>query len=393
MENEGLKKQIEKMKKRIAQPSDKVKSMDDLKRELKAFFSFKGYSELLDTDDWLKKAFWLFSVVILSSICVYMLYMNFAQYYQYNVVTQIHIVENETLTFPTVTFCFQQYIYSMDMNRTPILIEHFIPRNLSDVIVQCNFEDTDCSIDDFENFLIYYQFGTIDLNLNCYKFNGGRNGSNHEVDILKSTQFGAYSGLTLQLNMLKRDHLFYYVGDNKIRPIYTELTHSIQPGKNILVEMKKVVEKKLPEPYSRCQTKINSETSRLVKQVLAQNITYRQLNCYDLCLLEYASARNISRQFAYLSLRFNYQGNCSQLCPLECDSNLFELSEDIYHYIEENNNYLWFNIFYSQNKYTEISQAAETTVADLISNNGGVLGLFVELSLIVITRWIMKLIF
>ncbi len=165
----------------------------------------------------------------------------------------------------------------------------------------------------------------------------------------------------------------------QVRPLFTELTNNVQPGKNVIAAFKKTVDSKLPEPYSNCKDDINQETSPLVRQILEQNMTYRKTNCYDLCLNNYAAARNISKQSIY-ELQFNYPGNCSQHCPLECLSNIFEVSEGITYFDEQAANFVWINFFYNDNQYTELTQSVKTTVADLVSNIGGLLGLFLELS-------------
>ena len=184
--------------------------------------------------------------------------------------------------------------------------------------------------------------------------------------------------------------IFYFVGDNKVRPLYTELTHIVQPGEFLFVEIKKLVDRKLAYPYSGCQDNIHPETSRLVKQILAQNITYRQKNCYDLCLLEYISARNYS-MLSVFSLNFNYPGNCSHLCPLECETVTFETDVNTFE-TDALNNTISINFFYSDNKYTEIVQSEKTSGADLIANTGGVLSLFLEFSFWSVYRFILGLV-
>jgi len=300
-------------------------------------------------------------------------------YYQYDVVTQIKSIEVETLTFPAISLCLVDYDYSVNLNSQPYFTEQFGTRFLSEILLTCNFEDKECSVDDFEHFTVYFHYETIESHLNCYKFNGGKNASNHQTKILKSTKFRALSGLILQLNMAKRDFIFYYISDNNVRPLFTELTKTIQPGKNILVALKKTIELKLPEPYSNCKNNINSKTSHLVKQILEQNITYRKTTCYDYCLKEYANSRKMSKESAY-EVSFNYQGNCSKYCPLECLSTFFDVSEDRNNFDENAANFVWLNFFYNDNHFTEITQSIKTTVADLVSNNGGLLGLFLDLN-------------
>ena len=73
------------------------------------------------------------------------------------------------------------------------------------------------------------------------------------------------------------------------------------------------------------------------------------------------------------------------MCPFECSSTTFDIFQNE---IEYDNSSLYMNFFYSDLKYTEITQSVKTTQTDLISNTGGVLGLFFELSFISIYRLI-----
>jgi len=328
-----------------------------MKKDIKAFLTVNGFLRVLNTKSAFKNVFCLFYVVILLIACLFYITMSFLNFYQYDVVTQIKTKEVETLTFPAITLCLVVYNYTVNLNQQPYFTEQFGTRLLSEILLTCNFEDKECSIGDFEHFTVYFQYEAIESHLNCYKFNGGKNASKHHTEILKSRQFGGFSGLILQIHMSKRDFMFYHIGENHIQPRFSELTKTVQSGKNVFVAIKKTIDIKLPEPYSRCKDDINPTTSHLVKEILAQNITYRKTHCYYICLRKYASARNITLRDAY-KMRFDYPGNCSQYCPL----------------------FLWINFFYNDNHYTEITQSIKTTVADLVSNNGGLLGLFLDLN-------------
>ena len=50
---------------------------------------------------------------------------------------------------------------------------------------------------------------------------------------------------------------------------------------------------------------------------------------------------------------------------------------------------LMLNFYYSDRKYTDITQSVKVTLADFISNNGGILGLFLELSFFSAYRFIL----
>ena len=90
----------------------------------------------------------------------------------------------------------------------------------------------------------YFQYEAIQSKLNCYKFNGGKNASNHQVEILQSTKFRAFSGLILQLNMSRRSFFFFHIGDNNVQPLFTELMKTITPGNNIYIAIKRIINAK-----------------------------------------------------------------------------------------------------------------------------------------------------
>ncbi len=100
--------------------------------------------------------------------------------------------------------------------------------------------------------------------------------------------------------------------------------------------------------------------------------------------------------------------NCDHLCPLECESTQYRISEskfslDDYSNSETyslekipdvgkklnvtinsteefNKNYLEVYVFFDSLKHTKISQTPKTTLSALVSNLGGSTGLFLDLS-------------
>ncbi len=374
---EGIRKNTNKIDilvKRTESAADKIRSVQELKRELKDFFAINGYSRILNTANIAKKVFSLLSFILLFSACIYYVDENISAFKEYNVVTQVKINEKGSLPFPAVTICLQQ---RKEINNN----SSSVPSNLGDFLNQCYFESSDnvCSINDFERFIVYHP--TMDIDLKCFQFNGGRNASNHTTQIRQSKKFGTRTGLTLKLNYSADDYLIYYVSDQKTRPTFTELINYLTPFRLALIGIKKTIDSKLPEPYSPCKKAINSERSHLVKQILEQNLAYRKVYCYDLCLNEYASRRNFNKNYTYNVLDFNYEGNCSQHCPLECDTSIFEITESKLTFVTFNvTQYFEVNFHYSNSKYTTLTQIVKTTDADLVSYTGGLLGLLLELN-------------
>jgi hypothetical protein len=354
LENEiqKLKNQNIEILKKTETSADKIKSLKDLKKELKALFSINGYSKILETKSPVKKVFWLGCMIIFIVFGLIIVRQNYESYQSHDVVTQIKNIDSNKMIFPAVTVCV------IDFTQYPLSVS----KNLSNFLVECRFEEMgsnkSCNLTDF----VYFPLDGGMTVHNCFKYNGGRNASN----ILNSSEFGVFSGLKLRLNSIANESLIYYVGDNNVQPVFSDIQGAFKlTGKFTSVKIKKIVDIKRPRPYSNCSEDINRETSDLVKKILAQNVTYRQKNCYEQFKKEY---QNIS----------NLQEKRSELCPLECHSTTFEVLPIEMPFLEGAINLV--NFYYSEGKYTEISQTVKTTTADFVSGNGGVLGLFLELS-------------
>ena len=137
------------------------------------------------------------------------------------------------------------------------------------------------------------------------------------------------------------------------------------------------------------------------------------MNCHDLCYQKHlesqATSRNISLLEAFQDNDFNVNYNCVHLCPLECDSIFFNMPRverilsdhdfDYYtkRYLNNTDNLKKENILVVKVKYTamsyiHMSQTVKMSATNLISNIGGVLGLFLELSCFSVYRAIESLI-
>jgi hypothetical protein len=371
-------KKIDTLIKHHERVSDKIKSFDDLKTEFLSFFSLYGYSKVLNTKSFFKKIFGLVSFIALAAACLFYVTQNVKDYNENNLVTIIKVKENESLTFPAITLCFHQLIFIPNSTNSTLLTT-----NISDVLNECFFEipNNKCSSDDFE----YFQVNILrrdNKSYDCYKFNGGKNATGYKAPIRKTSKFGRSTGLTIRANLPKNGLFVYYIGENSVRPTFHELSNIVQPEKLVHIGFRNTIDIKLPEPFSLCKNTIKPGDSYFVKAILDQNITYRKSYCYNLCLQEYAIKRNVSvYNVYYMDKSFNYEVECSRFCPMECTSNTFEIHQNEVEIIGRTNSYyLTANFFFIENKYTEITQLVKITEADLVSNTGGVMGLFLDIS-------------
>ena len=360
--------------------TDKIKSVKDIKKELRAFFSINGYSEALGTNSLFKKAFSLIAFIALFASCMFYVDDSVRSFQANDVVTQIKMIDDQTMTFPAVTFCVTEYSHN------PL---NFTSKDFSSKIIDCTFDSQTCHAS------IYFKHVRLTFStqkLDCYSFNSGSN------RILSSKGVGFGSGLSIAFNLSGWEKLGFAVHDNNEIPTFAELHDVVeQDGREmILVQMKKTIETKEPFPYSNCSGNIHSETSHLVGKILQQNITYRQRDCYDLCLTGYIDnypglQKLTNREALNLSNNFDFKGNCSKLCPLECTSTTFEISKNEFKLGPSDPIQLRIIFYYSDRKYTEITQSIKMKLSDFISNAGGLLGLFLDLSFFSAYRFIIVL--
>jgi hypothetical protein len=214
---------IELLTRRTESVTDKIKSFKSLKQELSGIFSYNGYSSLLHTKNFFKKVFCIICMIALFSACVFYVAENYSDFKEYNVLTQIKIKENKTMLFPAVTVC----LYD-SKNRALVI-------DLGKVLNDCYYDSSKSKFSktDFENFNVTNaRRGDV---YNCYKFNGGLDFAKRQTSILTSKKFGKYTGLTLNLTLTRNEIMFYYVGDNSVKPVFSEFTNFIQTGKSVFI--------------------------------------------------------------------------------------------------------------------------------------------------------------
>ncbi len=320
--------------------------------------------------------------------CVFYATLNIQAFQEYDVVTQFKIIENETVTFPAITLCFFKYdSVPPDLDLMKI---QYTDLNISQVLHDCYYDNPKkrCSPNDFEPIVIHNYF--LGVKAICHKFNGGKDAKKNKIPIRRSNKFGKYSGLTIGANLTENSFMLFHICDNLEMPVYQELINRIQPEKISYVSIKKTINRKLPEPFTDCKDNINAQTSRVVKFMLEEdNITYRRANCYELCLVEFAFSQNLTSESILNSDDFlNFKTNCSDDCPLECTSSIFEVVESEWQISGRDSHFIRVNFYMSDDKYTEITQSVKVTEADVVSNVGGVVGLFLDLSFAHVHRFI-----
>lgn len=196
-------------------------------------------------------------------------------------------------------------------------------------------------------------------------------------------------------------------------------------------QLDRVYEQKLEEPYNSCLKDPNlfQNNKTLINYISANNKAYSQKYCFSLCRsMKYMENNECNctldsfEEDAYLkcfdwnsdkkerpkkdeclkNYNLKYQRSlhtlCSDYCPLECDSfeyviNYFsqsiprsgKINDEFYEFETYENvskSFLSLYVYFEDEKYTLISQYPKTQLFDLLSNIGGIFGLFLGMGLL-----------
>jgi hypothetical protein len=361
-------------------------------KELKHYFkewskstTIHGYPNIFRTENKLTKTMWILLLFFSTFLCSYMITKAVMDYLSYDVVTQIRVLSETPVEFPTVTICNSNpftteasydLIKRVYFNKTNQLhptahnltIEYLklfylvaknpsfgdenrrlLTANISDMIIFCDFSYEKCSYTDFSR-VYMTDYG------NCYRFNSGFNLSDHKVPIRNVKRGGFYSSLDLHL-FLHEDNRFpvneNYTGfrlnienSSYIPSIFSNIIQ-IKPGTHTEIRLKKVIKSKLPAPYSDCQDNYPNELLFSEKFstipykeeycvfMCLQKKTTERCNCYDVwypfyderfepCLNE--SQSSCSDNLFYEMYEQNHIAFCSNICKMECTSISYDIS-------------------------------------------------------------------
>jgi hypothetical protein len=287
--------------------------------------------------------------------------------------------------------------------------------NLKEILQFCNFNGAFCGLKDFI-WLFSYQYG------NCFQFKP-------KLGEIKRKLSGSIYGLTLAFKNVKNFNKFsinhglrVFIHNGSFLSSGAQQT-LVETGKTTNIELKKSFTYRQPSPYSQCQEPIDFKSD--VDELKGH---YRQSDCVGLCLqrniiqtchcfyIFFAELTNASVHPCYERNEIECVSNnistsiskltekCLSQCPLECNFVQYELRSSSFTYpTRENFNFIqneslsikfenltWeeyihshltLNIYFPSQEYTEIRETPKMLVLDLISNLGGVLGIFLGFSI------------
>ena len=302
-------------------------------------------------------------------------------------------------------------------------------KTLDDILISCAFNMRNCNkTNDFEYF-IDSTYG------NCIRFNSGYNIYNKSVELKKTTQTGPIGGLILELLLdpINQDSLFsIFRGYNVIITEQgVDVTFSsgalVSPGYYYNIHLERQITSYPPRPYSNCTDNldsVDSHDSDLYKKTFQSKSNYNQKDCILLCYNKYVeetcncsnpafipyhnakikclTPETISCQLeAYQKFTLIYNSDSCD-CPQKCKiisytykSSMLEyptidyakslmknqmimkkLNKTQLTFDDIKQNVVAINIFYNQNIETSVEAQIKTDFISLISNIGGIMGLF-----------------
>jgi len=385
--------------------TNKFKSILKKLRENLLNSTAHGVPNIISSEKLIFKLMWSFFLVASTGGCVFFNRNSVLEFFNFDVVSQIKVVDEINSQFPTISFC-SDY-----------------PFDLMNSIVVCLLKKENCF--DKKNHFVPYNDTHF---ANCYRFNSG----NHPNDIIYTNYPGLEYGLRVGLNLnqtpsyKKIKVLTIYIHNHTIRPltIYNKGIE-ISTGSKNSFNVERVFTTKLDHPYNQCLKDASSFdlNKTIVSFLTDKGNIYTRKECIEFCFEVYFLRESLcgcnaklgkvylecgkdNKSDCYFENRVAFYNNnpdeyCSQFCPFECDSMSLKisptsfdypqngsvnserdsnLSRSFNSYSEIKKNYIEFIVYYSSLQYTTISESPKTQLSDLISNIGGTLGLFIGIS-------------
>ncbi len=227
------------------------------------------------------------------------------------------------------------------------------------------------------------------------------------------------------------------INNHTIIPLINDLI-TVAPGTETNLNVNRLFTQRLPYPYNDCLSNLTTPdafNSAVYRAIIASQKAYRQKDCFELCyqqevinecgcyvnILEKLNGNSTcmtikqtecSARVWKLFLASNFNNICSSVCPLECDSMTYRMSLSFSDYPNKlysqkltsnpiltskfpNNSISYnqikrsvvsLNVYYNEMSYTLISQQPKMQLFDLVSNIGGLLGLFLGTSFLTLAE-------
>ena len=382
------------------------------------FSSIQGLPNIFRTKRFFFRLMWICLCLISLSLCIIYTHKSVVSFFEFDKITNIWTINQSEMPFPVVFIC------------------DFFNTNFELIVLYLSFNKNRINVEtnEWKEYFEIYNDTTFGK---CYKFNSGKNLFNQTTKIHNSIYAGSYTGLVLDLYVSneKEDfgELVVLIQNQTYSPLtINEKGYYISSGGWNYFSIKKTYEKSLDYPYNDCLKNIYhfNKNRTLIDYIIKNNKTYNLDDCLDQCKnliyleqgncncsLEYSLdddlytkcvkknnnpyTVNCTKNFVNSFQQPSMYSLCSDYCPIECDV----IKNDILHYPQlitaknfinsskfkfphfktyENftKTFISMNIYYDKLEYTIMDQKPKLELFDLISNIGGLFGLFLGMGLL-----------
>ena len=368
--------------------------MNQIKEKTYKFLSQStshGFPRMVTSDHILFKGFWVVFTTLSLGYCLYVCYQTVDYYYSWPIVTNVKRITSAPFIFPTMTICSANDYWKtykngqrQERNRT---FDHTIEQFL--LLNESRMSGENLNKSQLEFFKIAHFFG------DCLRFNGNGTETVKRTDELLTITL--YKTVEIKISntesishSLATPSYEIYVNDTYMKSLLNYHGFSVDVGSSDMMGLQKVeTEIKLPLPYNNC-----TDTAE---------VSYRIDNCVEICInAEIKKKYNCSIQsyYMYTDLKqcnitdqpasiASYQKNlglligqfhslCMEQCEQECT--LFKFDLRTTRSALSTSNTTVFRFYVRDFSTLEITQIAKIGIFDIISNIGGLLGLFIGVS-------------
>ena len=363
--------------------------------------TFHGFPSIIRTERKLIKIMWLCVTFISIIASVYFAIINIDGYLNFEITTKIETFNERPVQFPTVSMCASNS-------------SEWEGKILTEILSFCEFDGSENCLKNSTYYFkeyIDFQYGT------CFIFNSGKNMNGSKTDILYNYVQGLSNGLKISMKRTFSSSLIVNIYNHSSIVYQNEVFNTFNDnifmanGFRTYVKLKKIFDYKLPQPYNDCFKDVSlfPLNRTIIKHITHDNQSYDQQACFRMCfkfslLTEkpcncIASTADDAWQDCYVkgnekkkscvkkfredfNKKINH-GKCSKYCPLECDSLSYSTSLSSF-----NNVNTGFEIYFLDTKYTVMNQQPKMETFDLVSNLGGILGLFIGISFLSFVEFI-----
>ena len=252
---------------------------------------------------------WLIILLGSTGATFYFITKSTLDYFTYDVVSKTSLLNEMPTQFPTITFCdnnpfsTRQAQTYMDMiaernNISTSSWDGLIPLTqafMSSPLIndeerrgmgldlnqiECTYNYINCKSDLHWHWS--WEFG------NCFQFNSGFNLSDQKIDIKMSNRNGKDFGLNIKVFLINRNKYFTSFEDGLVVFVHNSTSRPnqgvyVEPGKMTSIQVERTFTQKQPRPYSDC-IDLKSYSSELYDYMLSLGQSYRQFECFDLCI-------------------------------------------------------------------------------------------------------------